>query len=311
MMTLVFSYAHSDEDLRNELEKHLSPLKRQGRIDTWHDRRIVPGQRFEQEIDEHFASADIVLLLVSADFINSDYCYEREMQRSLERHRRGEAVVLPVILRPCAWHGLPFGELLAATPDGKPIVQYPTLDDGFLEVVNAVTRILDDRGQQRPADDPPESLPAAPSVGGPRSSRLAVRRTFTDRDRDEFVREGFEYLARFFANSLAELENRYPDIDSRFHRRDADAFEATVYRNGDRVAQGGVLVVNDHGGAIRYADGQIPRNSYNENVLVQDDGHSLGFRMTMAEFMGQAQDGLLTAEGLAEALWERLIRPLL
>lgn len=135
--------------LRNELEKHLSPLKRQGLIEAWHDRRIVAGQEFNGEIDRHngeidrhFEEADIILLLVSSDFINSDYCYDIEMKRAVERHELGHAVVIPVILRPCHWHDLPFGKLLAATPDGKPVTQYPSLDDGFFQVVSSIKGAL-------------------------------------------------------------------------------------------------------------------------------------------------------------------------
>src|SRR5690606_37841200 len=104
MALLVFSYSHADEELRNALEKHLIPLKRMGKIDTWHDRCIVPGEEFEGKIDTNFARADIILLLISSDFIASNYCYEIEMANALERHGRGEAIVIPVILRPCAWH---------------------------------------------------------------------------------------------------------------------------------------------------------------------------------------------------------------
>ncbi|MGA4527008.1 toll/interleukin-1 receptor domain-containing protein [Enterobacter ludwigii] len=89
MTTLVFSYSHADEALRNELEKHLSPLKRARKITTWHDRRIVPGQEFERQIDQYFSEADIILLLISSDFIASDYCYEVEMTNALARHKRG------------------------------------------------------------------------------------------------------------------------------------------------------------------------------------------------------------------------------
>ena len=109
MTKLVFSYAHADETLRNELEKHLSPLRRLGLLEPWHDRRIVAGQHFAGEIDRNFADADIVLLLVSPDFVNSDYCFDIEMKGALERDARGEAVVIPVILRPCHWTRLSFG----------------------------------------------------------------------------------------------------------------------------------------------------------------------------------------------------------
>jgi hypothetical protein len=138
MAALVFSYAHADEVLHNELEKHLSPLKRMGLLETWHDHRIVAGQHFAGEIDRNFAEADIILLLVSPDFVDSDYCFDIEMQGALERDSRGEAVVIPVILRPCHWTKLQFGKLQAATKDGKAIVHFPSHDDGFYEVVASI-----------------------------------------------------------------------------------------------------------------------------------------------------------------------------
>lgn len=96
-----FAYSHKDESLRDELETHLSILRRGGVISSWHDRRISAGREWVGEIDSHLNRADIILLLVSSDFIASDYCYKKEMARAIERHDRGEARVIPVILREC------------------------------------------------------------------------------------------------------------------------------------------------------------------------------------------------------------------
>ncbi|MES9969977.1 MAG: toll/interleukin-1 receptor domain-containing protein, partial [Candidatus Thiodiazotropha sp.] len=101
MVEVFFSYSHQDEGLRNELEIHLSLLRRQGAIDIWSDHRIGPGEELGGEIDRHLESADIILLLVSPNFLNSDYCYDIEMKRAMERHEHGETRVIPVILRPC------------------------------------------------------------------------------------------------------------------------------------------------------------------------------------------------------------------
>ena len=81
-----FSYCHADEALRDQLEKQLSMLKRQRVIETWHDRRIGAGQEIDAAIDDHINSDEIILLLVSPDFIASDYCYNIEMARAMERH---------------------------------------------------------------------------------------------------------------------------------------------------------------------------------------------------------------------------------
>src|SRR2546427_4032486 len=136
MATLFFSYSHKDEPLRDKLEVHLSMLKRQGVIETWHDRRISPGMRMDKEISERLDTSDIVLLLVSPDFLASDYCYDIEMTKALQRHDAGEAVVIPVILRPCDWHEAPFGRLKALPKDGKAATKWTDLDDAFLDIAN-------------------------------------------------------------------------------------------------------------------------------------------------------------------------------
>src|SRR5688500_9459165 len=108
---LFFSYCHADEGLSDELAKHLSLMLREGLISPWHDRCIEAGADIDDEISDRIEEADIILLLVSADFINSDYCYSREMTRALEKHKAGEVRVIPVILRHCDWHTAPFGKL--------------------------------------------------------------------------------------------------------------------------------------------------------------------------------------------------------
>jgi hypothetical protein len=148
MSVLFFSYSHLDESLRDQLETHLSSLRRQGTISSWHDRRITAGTEFGGAIDSNLDLADVILLLISPDFIASDYCYEREMSRALERHQKGEARVIPVILRPCDWHGLPFGKLLATPKDGRPVTMWPNIDEAFLDIVNAIKSALRELGQK-------------------------------------------------------------------------------------------------------------------------------------------------------------------
>src|SRR4051794_8616617 len=103
-----FSYAHEDEPLLGELLKHLGILKRLGVIRDWHDRRITAGSEWKGQIDCHLDAAGVILLLVSADFVDSAYCWDVELKRAMERHDRGEARVIPVILRHVDhWHAAP------------------------------------------------------------------------------------------------------------------------------------------------------------------------------------------------------------
>ncbi|AKM85908.1 toll/interleukin-1 receptor domain-containing protein [Enterobacter ludwigii] len=311
MTTLVFSYSHADEALRNELEKHLSPLKRAGKITTWHDRRIVPGQEFERQIDQYFSEADIILLLISSDFIASDYCYEVEMTNALARHKRGEAVVIPVILRECAWHQLEFGSIMAATIDGKPITKFASHDEGYVQVVDAVSRAIAAMEARKPQQSTP--VPVQPLVSKadtvftPRSSNLSLPKSFTDLDKDRARREGFEYVARYFANSLDELKKRHAGLDVDFHRSDADSFTCAVYINGSKVGQCGIWRSNQHHGMgdICYSQENVVRNSFNECLNLADNGQTLGFRALMGGYIGGNSRGqLLTNEGMSEHLWD-------
>lgn len=133
-----YSYAHADEVLRDELDKHLSILKRGGVIQDWHDRRIGAGTEWAGQIDAHLNTAHIILLLISADFLASDYCYDVEMTRAMERHHAGEARVIPVILRPVDWQGAPFGKLQALPTDARPVTSWANRDEAFKDVAQGI-----------------------------------------------------------------------------------------------------------------------------------------------------------------------------
>ncbi|WP_437282526.1 pentapeptide repeat-containing protein [Sorangium sp. So ce375] len=140
---LFFSYSHEDEGLRNDLEKHLAPLERDGLVRGWHDRRIEPGDEWAGRIDRNLEEADVILLLVSADFLASDYCFDREMKRALERHDAGKARVIPVLLRPTDWHSAPFARLQALPADGKPVTSWQNQDEAWTEVAKGIRRAVD------------------------------------------------------------------------------------------------------------------------------------------------------------------------
>jgi TIR domain-containing protein len=142
-ISLFYSYAHSDEDLRVKLEKHLALLKRQNVISTWHDRKIEAGSEWKTQIDVHINHAQIILLLVSPDFIASDYCYDVELKQALERHKKGLAQVIPIILRPVHWQDAPFSQFQALPTDAKPITLWSNEDSAFLSVAQGIRRAVE------------------------------------------------------------------------------------------------------------------------------------------------------------------------
>jgi internalin A len=141
---LFYSYSHKDETLRNELETYLKLWQRQGLLETWHDRKIEAGAEWKQKIDDNLERADIILLLVSADFIASDYCYEKEMGRALERHEKGEARVIPVIVRDVNWRIAPFAKLQALPKDGRAVTLWEDRDSAWRNVSEGIERVVEE-----------------------------------------------------------------------------------------------------------------------------------------------------------------------
>lgn len=141
---IFYSYSHKDEKYREALDTHLSILKRKQIIDEWHDRKILAGSLWESEIDKNLQDADIILLLVSSDFIASDYCYKKEMEQALERHALKKSIVIPVILRPTDWSDAPFAKLQAIPKDAIPISKWENEDDAWLDVVQRLKKLINE-----------------------------------------------------------------------------------------------------------------------------------------------------------------------
>ena len=144
MIEVFFSYAHEDEKLRDELAKHLKLLERQQVISAWHDRQITAGTEWKGQIDNHLETAKIILLLVSSDFLASDYCYDIELKRAMERHEAREARVIPVILREVDWKGAPFGKLQALPRNAEPVTNWSNRDQAFADIARGIRRAVEE-----------------------------------------------------------------------------------------------------------------------------------------------------------------------
>lgn len=316
MANIFFSYSHKDEELRNELEVHLSMLKRQGLISTWHDRRIGAGKDIHSSISDKLESSNIVLLLVSANFLASDYCYDNELKRALEKDREGTARVIPVILHPCDWKSSPFGSLRATPLDGKPVSMFANQAEALTQIAKDIRCAIEEIGNS-PAttiDDTDSlvsniALPREPT----RSSNLRVKKKFTDREIDDFLESSFEYIARFFESSLNELQERNVNVTAKFKRIDANCFTSSIYDDGTKVSECTIWTggVNSFIGGIAYYGGITnSRNQFNESLSVENDGYSLNLRPMGMSHFGMREKEDLSREGAAEFYWNLLIERL-
>jgi hypothetical protein len=288
-------------------------LKRQGVIQTWHDRRISAGSEIDSSISTQLEQAQIILLLVSPYFLASDYCYDIEMTRAMEKHHEGSACVIPVILHPCDWQSAPFGGLRATSTDGKPVSMFANQHEAFAILAKDIRDAAAKFAPQSPrAATRSPSTSGQPSVtSGIRSSNLRVKRGFSDHEKDQFLEESFEYIARFFEGSLAELAKRNPHIQTRFRHIDANSFTAAAYTDGKRAAQCTIWIGDkrDFEGIVYSDQENAPRGGFNETLSITDDGYTLLLK-PLLNFRSQRQDESLSQQGAAEFYWSRFIEPL-
>jgi hypothetical protein len=172
---IFYSYAHEDQKLRNDLQKHLANMKRQGIISEWYDRDISAGSEWDDEIIKHLNSASVILLLISPDFMNSDYSNDVEVKHAMQRHEAGEATVIPIILRPVDWEGAPFSKLQGLPEGAIAVTSWDNQDEAFLSVAKGIRHALKELAKRSDdvVTDVAESQPLAIDYPMPSSSRWA------------------------------------------------------------------------------------------------------------------------------------------
>src|SRR5438270_4027421 len=145
VMKVFYSYANKDQAFRDELENHLRNLSEQGIITSWSNHNINAGEEWAKVINANLDDADIILLLISSDFISSNYCYRVELEKALAKQRAHEADVLPILLRHVDWKGSRFSHLPVLPANAKPVNAWPDRDEAFAEVVKGITQVVQDR----------------------------------------------------------------------------------------------------------------------------------------------------------------------
>ncbi|MVM35994.1 TIR domain-containing protein [Spirosoma sp. HMF4905] len=163
-----YSYAHKDKALRDKLSIYLAPLVRQQLITEWHDRQIQPGANWNTEITAQLDSADLILLLLSADFLASDYCFGVEVEKAFARAKHGEAKVMVILLRPCLWKESIFSELQLIPNGAKPVTSWSRREDALLEIASEIEKMV--------KNPPPKPLPQSITPSNLDSSSLSLVR---------------------------------------------------------------------------------------------------------------------------------------
>jgi hypothetical protein len=305
-MRAFISYSHHDKAALDRLHVHLKNLTRGGHIETWYDRDILAGSNLNAEIARELEAADLFLLLVSADFIASDYCVEREMKRALERHAAGAARVVPIIVEECDWKEM--GELrqLKAVPtDGKAISEWANSNTAYLNVVQELRRIIEAEG---PTAAAAKAAPEPVAVH-PATTRYRAKRQFDQIDKSDFRDAAFVIIKDYFRRATMEIDS-IEGLRGRFVDRGATSFGATIVNGGHRNGTAHITVHcrNSHVamGDIYYSFSEnAGDNTANGGFNVSADDYELFLAQTM-NFFGKS-DERLTPERAVEVLWNEFI----
>ncbi|MEM8792133.1 MAG: toll/interleukin-1 receptor domain-containing protein [Pseudomonadota bacterium] len=301
-MRAFISYSHHDAAALDRLHVHLANLQREGRIAAWYDREILAGDVLDEEISAELEAADLVLLLISPDFIASDYCVEREMRRALDRHDAGETWVVPIIVEPCDWAAMPQLRRLKAVPrDGRPISDWANANKAYLDVVQELRRIIDaGAGGRRRAGL------ATRRQGSP---RYRIEREFDEIDRGEYRDAAFAAIKDHFRRSIGEID-AMDGLRGRFVDRGAGAFGGTLV---NRARRGGAasISVRCRDAGVALADISFTFGEDNADAAANGGFNvaSDAYEQFLVASLALPEDGSdrLSPEQAAEVLWGQFI----
>lgn len=305
-MRVFISYSHRDSNALDRLHVHLASLRRDKLIQQWFDREILAGADLDRQISEQLETSDIFLLLVSPDFLASDYCIDRELARALERHDEGTARVIPVIIEPCDWKMSKLGNLKAVPQDGKPVSEWTNTNNAYLDIVSEIRRILKD-------PLPHSTMVSLPDEIGQKNATYTrgyrLKKSFDKIDIIEYRESAFRQMKEYFSQSVQEL-NSIENLKGRFHDISTSSFGCIVVNrlNNQGTAHFTVHLGDSGGGLsdIYYSFSEnSPRNSANGGFSVANDDYELYLVADMFGLQGNATK--MTPRSAADVLWTKFV----
>jgi hypothetical protein len=204
-MKVFISYSHADERAVERLKTHTAMLAREGLITSFYDRDILAGGHLDSQIFAELESADIFLAMVSPDFLASNYCYEREMERAIELHGDGKIRIVPVLVEECDWKSSPLAQFKSLPKDAKAISTWANENAAYLSVITGLREVAQKNSKPKPTTKSAADA-TPPSTNSPKAKpAYRVKRSFDQIDRLKFREEAFATIRSFFQSSASEI----------------------------------------------------------------------------------------------------------
>lgn len=303
-MKIFISYSHKDEKALDRLHTHLAVLKREGTIQTWYDREILPGSEIDNAIIQNLDNSDVFLPLVSPDFLASNYCYEQEMDYAINKHDAEKIRILPVVIEPCDWLSTPLQKFKALPKDGRPISEWENENNAYLGIVNEIRRAINNNPYEN--NDKNRQFLSNSSIG---LSKYRIKKDFDEIDIADFRKRAFQEILTYFTKSIQEIDN-IEGVRARITQIDALSFTASILNTQIKRGAGHITIHakgRKHGFSdISYAfEENANSNLANGGFRIEHDDYDL--YLTNGGFIYSDKEQKLQPHESAVIIWNMLL----
>jgi hypothetical protein len=309
-MKAFISYSHVDGRYLERLHVHLAQLQREQIISTWTDKQILAGGKLDNEISNSLNSSDLFIALLSPDYINSNYCYEKEFEKALEMQKSNQIIIIPVIVEDCDWLNTPFQQFKALPKDGKPISEWNSENTAFLNVIQEIRNLTSGVANQKSQSET--------KVSNTLSKNYKIKQDFDSIQKLEFEEKTFDEVKKYLLVNISELES-LDGIIAKVTGDEPKIFEAILV-NRKMIKMESTLIINIDNNRNRLYQ-QLHNSDHALNVTLngsdnsnQEFSYSLSFDeynlfWKINSFQNFAQNinhetEKLSSKQLSEEIWE-------
>lgn len=309
MLSIFISYSHQDDKYLDLLHKHLAQLKRDGEISTWTDRDILAGGNLEKSIWSKFEDSQIFIALLSPDYIASNYCYDQEFQRALERVEQGSLTIIPIIVEDCDWRNSPFASFKILPKDAKPVANWDNPNNAMVDVILNIRNLLKSQKAQTGRTVEINEVPV--------SKNYRIKKDFDSIQKLDFTEQSFSDIKNLLGRFIDEIK-RYDNINARVVLDSASEYEFIVV-NRNKIATEATVKVGisanisefgfrAHERQLYYSVNRSFKNHMPNNVFgVAFDDYELFWNLGgMSGFFGDNQKRLSSGD-IANIIWEETL----
>lgn len=309
-MKAFISYSHLDENHLNQLHKHLAQLDRDDLLKAWTDNEILAGRKVDKEVAAALKDSDLFLALLSPDYINSNYCYEKEFQSALEMQESDELIIVPIIVEPCDWLNTPFKKFKALPKDGKAISEWSNKNTAFLDVIQNLRTLITGTDKNQAHQPGKKIVPAR---------NYKIQKDFDSIQKMDFLEETFNKMKVHLKENIEEL-NLLDNIQAKVVEENKNTFEAILV-NRNKINNESILSITtdekmaiprmnfgNSNFTISFSIGEKRHQHLNNSFGLANDEYDLFWEIPTHSFAYNREKERLNATDMVDHIWTEWLK---